>query len=66
MEEEEHLFNKNFISVTVINFAVYLVYYLLIVIIAVIAQAITCKSCRGWACFRNLYYRDVICPPAYW
>lgn len=38
MEEEEHLFNKNFISVTVINFAVYLVYYLLIVIIAVIAQ----------------------------
>ncbi|CAH0417792.1 MFS transporter [Periweissella ghanensis] len=38
MEEEEHLFNKNFISVTVINFVVYLVYYLLIVIIAVIAQ----------------------------
>lgn len=38
MEEEEHLFNKNFISITVINFAVYLVYYLLMVIIAVIAQ----------------------------
>lgn len=38
LEEEERLFNKNFISITVINFAVYLVYYLLMVIIAVIAQ----------------------------
>lgn len=35
---EEKLFNKGFISITVINFIVYLVYYLLMVIIAVIAQ----------------------------
>ncbi|HJF19686.1 MAG TPA: MFS transporter [Enterococcus columbae] len=34
----EKLFNKGFISITVINFVVYLVYYLLMVIIAVIAQ----------------------------
>ncbi len=32
------LLNKGFISITVINFIVYLVYYLLMVIIAVIAQ----------------------------
>ncbi|KAF1302680.1 MULTISPECIES: MFS transporter [Enterococcus] len=35
---EEKLFNKGFISITVINFIVFLVYYLLMVIIAVIAQ----------------------------
>ncbi|MFV0557507.1 MAG: MFS transporter [Enterococcus sp.] len=35
---EEKLFNKGFISITVINFIVYLVYYLLMVIIAVIAS----------------------------
>lgn len=35
---EEKLFNKGFISITLINFIVYLVYYLLMVIIAVIAQ----------------------------
>ncbi|WP_086443776.1 MFS transporter [Candidatus Enterococcus lemimoniae] len=35
---EEKLFNKGFISITIINFIVYLVYYLLMVIIAVIAQ----------------------------
>lgn len=35
---EEKLFNKGFISITVINFIIYLVYYLLMVIIAVIAQ----------------------------
>ncbi|MHC5279169.1 MFS transporter [Listeria kieliensis] len=34
----EKLFNKYFIGVTVLNFVVYLVYYLLMVIIAVIAQ----------------------------
>jgi MFS family permease len=34
----EKLFNKGFISITLINFIVYLVYYLLMVIIAVIAQ----------------------------
>lgn len=34
----EKLFNKGFISITIINFVVYLVYYLLMVIIAVIAQ----------------------------
>ncbi|HIX70278.1 MFS transporter [Enterococcus diestrammenae] len=38
MEKEEKLFNKGFISITLINFIVYLVYYLLMVIIAVIAQ----------------------------
>lgn len=38
MEKEEKLFNKGFISITLINFVVYLVYYLLMVIIAVIAQ----------------------------
>lgn len=38
-QENEKLFNKGFISITVINFVVYLVYYLLIVIIAVIAQS---------------------------
>lgn len=37
-ETPTKLFNKNFISITVINFIVYLVYYLLMVIIAVIAQ----------------------------
>ncbi len=36
--EEERLFNKGFVSITLINFVVYLVYYLLMVIIAVIAQ----------------------------
>ncbi|MDR1567162.1 MAG: MFS transporter [Streptococcaceae bacterium] len=35
---KEKLFNKGFISITIINFIVYLVYYLLMVIIAVIAQ----------------------------
>lgn len=35
---EEKLFNKGFISITLINFIVYLVYYLLVVIMAVIAQ----------------------------
>ncbi|WP_022796119.1 MFS transporter [Bavariicoccus seileri] len=35
---EEKLFNKHFIGITVINFVVYLVYYLLMVIMAVIAQ----------------------------
>lgn len=38
MEKQEKLFNKGFIGVTLINFVVYLVYYLLMVIIAVIAQ----------------------------
>lgn len=38
-QENEKLFNKGFISITLINFVVYLVYYLLIVIIAVIAQS---------------------------
>lgn len=36
--QKEKLFNKGFISITLINFVVYLVYYLLMVIIAVIAQ----------------------------
>ncbi|MDT2706001.1 MULTISPECIES: MFS transporter [Enterococcus] len=36
--KEEKLFNKGFISITLINFIVYLVYYLLVVIMAVIAQ----------------------------
>lgn len=36
--QEEKLFNKGFVSITLINFVVYLVYYLLMVIIAVIAQ----------------------------
>lgn len=35
---KEKLFNKGFISITLINFIVYLVYYLMMVIIAVIAQ----------------------------
>lgn len=35
---QKKLFNKGFITITVINFIVYLVYYLLMVIIAVIAQ----------------------------
>ena len=35
---KEKLFNRGFISITIINFIVYLVYYLLMVIIAVIAQ----------------------------
>ncbi|MDA3964228.1 MULTISPECIES: MFS transporter [Enterococcus] len=35
---EDKLFNKHFIGITLINFIVYLVYYLLMVIIAVIAQ----------------------------
>jgi len=34
----DKLFNKGFIGITCINFVVYLVYYLLMVIIAVIAQ----------------------------
>lgn len=39
MEQPQHkLFNKGFITITIINFIVYLVYYLLMVIIAVIAQ----------------------------
>ncbi len=38
MENQEKLFNKGFVSITSINFVVYLVYYLLMVIIAVIAQ----------------------------
>ncbi|MGX7196931.1 MFS transporter [Enterococcus olivae] len=38
MEEQKKLFNKGFIGITLINFIVYLVYYLLMVIIAVIAQ----------------------------
>ena len=37
--EQEKLFNKGFISITLINCVVYLVYYLVIVIIAVIAQS---------------------------
>jgi MFS family permease len=37
-QSKEKLFNKGFISITLINFIVYLVYYLLMVIIAVIAQ----------------------------
>jgi MFS family permease len=37
-QTKEKLFNKGFISITLINFVVYLVYYLLMVIIAVIAQ----------------------------
>ncbi|WHA09220.1 MFS transporter [Enterococcus montenegrensis] len=36
--QAEKLFNKGFISITLINFVVYLVYYLLVVIMAVIAQ----------------------------
>lgn len=36
--EETKLFNKGFLSITVINFIVYLIYYLLMVIIAVIAK----------------------------
>ena len=36
--KQEKLFNKKFIGITLINFIVYLVYYLLMVIIAVIAQ----------------------------
>ncbi|MBS7578334.1 MULTISPECIES: MFS transporter [unclassified Enterococcus] len=35
---KEKLFNRGFISITIINFIVYLVYYLLMVIMAVIAQ----------------------------
>lgn len=35
---EKKLFNKHFIGITLINFIVYLIYYLLMVIIAVIAQ----------------------------
>lgn len=38
MVNKEKLFNKGFISVTLINFLVYFVYYLLMVIIAVVAQ----------------------------
>lgn len=37
-DPQEKLFNKGFVSITIINFIVYLVYYLLMVIIAVIAQ----------------------------
>ncbi len=35
---EDKLFNKGFITITIINFIVYLVYYLMMVIIAVIAH----------------------------
>ena len=35
---EKKLFNKYFIGITLINFIVYLIYYLLMVIMAVIAQ----------------------------
>lgn len=35
---EEKLFNKGFITITIINFIVYLVYYLMMVIIAVMAH----------------------------
>lgn len=38
MSDSEKLFNKGFLSVTMINFVVYLVYYLLMVIITLIAQ----------------------------
>ncbi|WP_407077148.1 MFS transporter [Weissella fangxianensis] len=38
MESKEKLFNKGFISITLVNFLVFLVYYLLMVIIAVVAQ----------------------------
>lgn len=38
MESKDKLFNKGFLSITLINFLVYLVYYLLMVIIAVVAQ----------------------------
>lgn len=38
MVNKEKLFNKGFIRVTLINFLVYFVYYLLMVIIAVVAQ----------------------------
>ena len=38
MEGKEKLFNKGFISITLINFLVFLVYYSLMVIIAVVAQ----------------------------
>lgn len=38
MEGKEKLFNKGFISITLVNFLVFLVYYLLMVIIAVVAQ----------------------------
>lgn len=37
--QNEKLFNKGFLAITLINFIVYLVYYLLMVIIAVIAQS---------------------------
>ena len=50
------LLNKGFISITVINFIVYLVYYLLMVIIAVIAQDRSSGS--G---LRNLHHRDIAC-----
>lgn len=38
MAGKEKLFNKGFISITLVNFLVFLVYYLLMVIIAVVAQ----------------------------
>jgi len=38
LEGKEKLFNKGFISITLVNFLVFLVYYLLMVIIAVVAQ----------------------------
>ena len=38
MEGKEKLFNKGFISITLVNFLVFLVYYLLMVIIAGVAQ----------------------------
>lgn len=55
------LLNKGFISITVINFIVYLVYYLLMVIIAVIAQD-SLHATLGQAGFtRNLHHRDIAC-----
>ena len=38
LESKDKLFNKGFLIITLINFLVYLVYYLLMVIIAVVAQ----------------------------
>ena len=54
------LLNKGFISITVINFIVYLVYYLLMVIIAVIAQDSLHVRSSGFG-LRNLHHRDIAC-----
>lgn len=55
------LLNKGFISITVINFIVYLVYYLLMVIIAVIAQdSLRYFRSSGFG-LRNLHHRDIAC-----